>query len=277
MARSRVLLVDDNESVRITLQAALEMNGFEVASATGVNEALHLIGEQQFDVLVSDLHMPGHGDGLTVVSAMRHSNPKAITLVYSGYPEMKAAVAAILMQADEVLLKPLSVPDLVDAIRKKLDGQKKNADRTPESVAEILDSDSEKIMQLWLSRVEENASLNSIHLTTEQRTAHLPQLLKELSTRLRSPQDMRTKLPESKWAHQHGKTRRMQGYSAPMIVEESRMLQVAIFQILQNNLNRVDFSLVLLDVMTIADEVDSQLCQAMQAFSTEPAPVTVAA
>jgi len=62
-----------------------------------------------------------------------------------------------------------------------------------------------------------------------------------------------------------------------MIVEESRMLQVAIFQILQNNLNRVDFSLVLLDVMTIADEVDSQLCQAMQAFSTEPAPVTVAA
>jgi hypothetical protein len=54
-----------------------------------------------------------------------------------------------------------------------------------------------------------------------------------------------------------------------MIVEESRMLQVSIFHTLQNNLFRVDFSLVLVDVMTIADEVDSQLCQAMQSF-TEP-------
>ncbi len=61
-----------------------------------------------------------------------------------------------------------------------------------------------------------------------------------------------------------------------MIVEESRMLQVSIFQILQNNLARVDFSLVLVDVMTIADEVDSQLCQAMQTF-TEPAPTVLAA
>jgi hypothetical protein len=61
-----------------------------------------------------------------------------------------------------------------------------------------------------------------------------------------------------------------------MIVEESRMLQVSIFQILQNNLGRVDFSLVLVDVMTIADEVDSQLCQAMQTFITEPAPLVAA-
>ena len=58
----------------------------------------------------------------------------------------------------------------------------------------------------------------------------------------------------------------MQGYTAALIVEESRMLQVSIFQTLQNNLPRVDFSLVLVDVMTIADEVDEQLCQAMQTF-----------
>jgi hypothetical protein len=71
--------------------------------------------------------------------------------------------------------------------------------------------------------------------------------------------------------------RRKQGYNAPLIVEESRMLQVSIFQILQDNLARVDFSLVLVDVMTIADEVDSQLCQAMQTFTTEPTPATLAA
>ncbi len=51
-----------------------------------------------------------------------------------------------------------------------------------------------------------------------------------------------------------------------MLVEESRILQVSIFNTLQNNLGSIDFGTVLLDVMTIADEVDSQLKQAMLGF-----------
>jgi hypothetical protein len=69
------------------------------------------------------------------------------------------------------------------------------------------------------------------------------------------------KLPVT--AFSSGILRRKQGYTFPMVVEESRILQVSIFNTLQNNLGRVDFSTVLLDVMTIADEVDSQLKQAM--------------
>jgi len=60
--------------------------------------------------------------------------------------------------------------------------------------------------------------------------------------------------------------RREQGYTAAMLVEESRILQVSIFKTLQNNLRSVNFSAVLLDVITIADEVDSQLKQAMLSF-----------
>ena len=51
-----------------------------------------------------------------------------------------------------------------------------------------------------------------------------------------------------------------------MIIEESRILQVSIFQTLQNNLTTVDFSILLWDVMTIADEVDSQLKQTISSF-----------
>ena len=69
----------------------------------------------------------------------------------------------------------------------------------------------------------------------------------------------------SRAAAQHGADRRRQGYTAAMMVEESRMLQVSIFQTLQNNLYRLNFSTVLQAVMTIADEVDSQLAQAMAA------------
>jgi hypothetical protein len=60
--------------------------------------------------------------------------------------------------------------------------------------------------------------------------------------------------------------RREQGYTVPMVVEESRILQVSIFTTLQRNLRSVDFSKVLLDVVTIADEVDSQLKQTLISF-----------
>jgi hypothetical protein len=67
-------------------------------------------------------------------------------------------------------------------------------------------------------------------------------------------------------ARDHGDMRRAQGYTAPMVVEESRILQVSIFRTLQKNLRSVDFSQLLLDVVTIADEVDSQLKQAMISY-----------
>ncbi len=102
-------------------------------------------------------------------------------------------------------------------------------------------------------------------LSKEQRTGHLPKLLEELVQRLRVPRSLGTKAV-SKAAVQHGKIRRDQGYSISMIVEESRILQVSIFGTLQKNLSSVDFSLLLLDVMTIADEVDSQLKQTLVSF-----------
>jgi hypothetical protein len=70
-------------------------------------------------------------------------------------------------------------------------------------------------------------------------------------------------------AAEHGLDRRKQGYSAAMLVNESRMLEVSIFQTLQNYMANIDFSLVLAGVMIIADEVDSQLGQAMTTYMTK--------
>jgi hypothetical protein len=60
--------------------------------------------------------------------------------------------------------------------------------------------------------------------------------------------------------------RQSQGYSPGMLVHDSRILQVPLFGTLQNNLNALDFSVLLPDVMTIADEVDPQLTQAMDSY-----------
>jgi len=57
--RPKILVVDDNDSVRTTLGLVLERDQFEVTMAAGVREAIHLIDTQPFDVLLCDLHMPG--------------------------------------------------------------------------------------------------------------------------------------------------------------------------------------------------------------------------
>ena len=277
MHNARVLLVDDNDAVRTTLKQVLELHGFEVVAASGVNEALAHIGSSaNFDILLSDLHMPGLGDGLTVVSAMRHANPQAVTLVFSGYPEMQAATNAILLQTDEILVKPLSIPSLIELMNQKLGSPTQLAARVSESVATILESDSAQITEEWLSRVKSNPDLMRIPLSDAERTGHLPQLIRDLILRLRQSRTVNPEYVNSTSGQEHGRSRRKQGYSAPLIVEESRMLQVSIFHVLQNNLFRVDFSLVLVDVMTIADEVDEQLCQAMQAFTAELPPAVAA-
>jgi hypothetical protein len=67
----------------------------------------------------------------------------------------------------------------------------------------------------------------------------------------------------------HGVNRRTQDYSASMLVEESRILQVSSVNALQNNLANIKFSALLYQVMTIADEVDSQLMQTMDCHVME--------
>jgi DNA-binding NtrC family response regulator len=87
----------------------LERKGFAVVGADCVTEALRQIATERFDVLISDLHMPNPGDGFTVVSAMRHSQPKALTILLSGYPDVQSAMAAILLEADEIVVKPFEI------------------------------------------------------------------------------------------------------------------------------------------------------------------------
>jgi len=121
MARLKVLLVDDNGAVLQAMNGSLESRGFEVVPAAGVTEALRRIVSQHFDVLVTDLHMPNAGDGFAVVTAMRHSQPKALTVVISGYPDVQEAMTAILLHPDEVLVKPFDSAQLAELIRNKLE------------------------------------------------------------------------------------------------------------------------------------------------------------
>jgi DNA-binding response OmpR family regulator len=264
----RVLLVDDDAAIREMMCRTLEAKGFEVIQATCVTEALKLITTESFDVLITDLHMPNPSDGFAVITAMRHSQPEALTLLVSGYPDVKSAMDAILLQADDIIVKPFEARKLADMVHEKLLTRKRTARMPKERVAAILQRCTCGIVEDWLARVRKSKELCTISLTDKERTGYLPKLIEDLIIRLR----MSLTAGEGRdsvcsiSAIAHGKMRKLQGYTPGMLVHDSRILQVTLFDTLQNNVSALDFSLLLPDVMTIADEVDSQLTQAMDSY-----------
>jgi YesN/AraC family two-component response regulator len=250
------------------MRATLASRGFDVVPAAGVTQALKLIAMESFDVLITDLHMPSPSDGFAVVTAMRHSQPDALTLLVSGHPDVKSAMDTILLQADAIIVKPFEVGKLAELVREKL-LTRNIAVRTPkERVAAILQRCTGPIVEDWLKRVKKNKELSRVALTDNDRTGYLPKLIEDLIVRLKAatiPGDESDSICSTA-AVAHGKMRQMQGYTPGMLVHDSRILQVTLFGMLQSNLNALDFSLLLPDIMMIADEVDSQLTQAMDSY-----------
>jgi hypothetical protein len=143
----------------------------------------------------------------------------------------------------------------------ELSKDNKTRPATTESVADILERELDAVIHDWLALVEKEKDLMALPLSYEDRTGHLPKLLRDVIDRQRM--DAGTKAPISIAASHHGDLRRLQGYSVAMVVEESRLLQVCLFTALHKNANRIEYSRLLPDVVTIADEVDAQLKQQM--------------
>jgi DNA-binding NarL/FixJ family response regulator len=268
LASARLLLVDDDEMGRIGLQSIFEAHEFEVTAAASVTEALKLIVSTDFEVLLTDLHMPGPGDGLTVVSAMRHANPATVTIVLSANPDMERAAEAILHQADEVMLKPISAGSVVEAVRRRLSGEALPR-RHQEAAATILERETQAITDAWIAQMEAGGSLGSVPLSLEERCAHLPDALRDIVFRLRYPQPLGSTTLFSMAALQHGARRRRQGIGAATLVEESRALQIALFQTIEKNLDRMQVGRLPATLMAIADEVNAQLFQSLTGYERE--------
>jgi hypothetical protein len=124
------------------------------------------------------------------------------------------------------------------------------------------------VIEDWLVRAKQSRELNQVRLSDGERTGHLPKLVEDLVVRLsrhcETAKDSAAVFSDAAVAH--GKLRYEQGYTPAMLVHESRILQVTLFGTLQSNLSFLDFSLLLPDVMTIADEVDAQLTQSMDSY-----------
>ena len=111
----RVLLVEDDEDNRELMTEVLETAGYEVLSAAGGAEGLKALAEQEVDVVVTDLSMPGMG-GLEMARAAKKIAPRVPVIVVTGYAEREDVASARGRELDAVLVKPVDPDSLAAAV-----------------------------------------------------------------------------------------------------------------------------------------------------------------
>ena len=107
----RVLIVDDEESVTITMAAILEMDGYSVATALRGEDALSQIAAEEFDLVLTDLRLDDF-DGMDVLAAARRRSRETVGIVLTGYASLESAVKALREGAYDYMLKPADVEEL---------------------------------------------------------------------------------------------------------------------------------------------------------------------
>ena len=261
----RLLFVDDEPSIRITLSAVLEQQGFQVTAAATVPEALALITAEKYDILIADLNIGEPGDGFTVVSAMRRTQPEAVTIILTGFPAFESALRAIREQVDDFITKPADLADLVNTLRGRLARRQKHEPVPAKRLRQIIQENKENIINEWLRLVEENRDIRSVPLERNERLNHLPEVMDEL-VRTKTSEDEAPSEEALKAADKHGIRRREQGYSIPMVLEEGRILHSVISDYIRRNLLVVDISYLIPDLSEVGDRIHCLVQESVRAY-----------
>lgn len=246
--KPRILFLDDEENIRLMLGMYLREQGFAVTAAGTVPEALKLITRESFDVLIADLNVGFPGDGFTVVSAMRRTQPQAVTFILTGYPAFETALEAIRLQVDEYITKPTDTDTLIHKIREKLAQPKTHHNVETRRLSEIIADNVVPISQDWLELIKKDPETSTIHITDAERIDHIPRVLEVV---LKVSRGHEIAEADRTAARDHGVLRRKQGFTVPMLIRESRLLHDAIASCVQSRLLEVQISYLISDLISI--------------------------
>lgn len=271
-ARKRLLFVDDEPSIRLTLPPILEKAGFEVHVAESVADALFEINSFQFDALVTDLNIGEEGDGFLVASGMRHIQPNCTVFILTGYPAFETALQAIHTQVDDYLVKPVEIDSLVNALKGKLESPA--AKTEAKRISALLKEKSAEIEAGILAtlRREAKASSNSF----EELTGFLSGFLGAVIDFMDHSTD-KLKAEALRSAAQYGQWRGRGGASAATVARDFRLLQEAAYQQIQKNLTVTDLLPLISDLERLGIGLNMLMEQSLHSFVgsvKKSAPVT---
>jgi DNA-binding NtrC family response regulator len=111
--RNRILIVDDDETVRRSYLRSLESMFCNIESACDGDEALQTMARKPFDVVLLDMRMPGQ-NGLTVLSTIKKNWPDSEVVIITGYPSMASAKEAVRLGAYDYIVKPVAPQDVIN-------------------------------------------------------------------------------------------------------------------------------------------------------------------
>lgn len=119
---SRILVVDDEESIREFFEIMLKREGFEVATASNGREALEVLKAKQADLIISDIQMP-EMSGMEFLSRVKESDPEALVIMITAFGSTETAVEAMKLGAYDYVQKPFKIDEVKIVIRKALESR----------------------------------------------------------------------------------------------------------------------------------------------------------
>ncbi|MBW1885269.1 MAG: response regulator, partial [Deltaproteobacteria bacterium] len=119
MSKARILAVDDQRYFRELIEGLLQEEGYEVETVSTAVEALHLLDREVFDIVITDLVMPGV-DGTELVGRIKERLPEQDIVMVTGVVDVKTAVEAMKQGATDYILKPFDRNTLADSLSKIL-------------------------------------------------------------------------------------------------------------------------------------------------------------
>ena len=259
----KILFVDDEDSIRLTLPPLLQSYGFEVTAAATVAEALGLISQHKFDVLISDLNIGHPGDGFTVVSAMRTHQPDALRFILTAYPAFESALDAIREEVHDYLIKPTETEVLVEKIRSKLAKRPPVQSVIRQRLPQVIRANSESIIENWLQAAKKDSEISSIPVPDSERKEHVPLLL-DVATDVAEGKELTSE--DRKAYVRHGAIRYRQGYTVPLLIREARLLQASLADCIQRNFTRLEMTYLVPDAIHFMGTIDALLEDSARGF-----------
>ncbi len=132
---AHILVVDDEAPIRLTMRALLDRRGYEVTIAKNGEDALGLIHQRAFDLLLLDLRMPGIG-GIDVAKRARERQPDVAIIILTGHGSLDTAIEGLHLQVFDYLLKTASPHDVLQRVETAL-AQRQAAQRQQQLMATL--------------------------------------------------------------------------------------------------------------------------------------------
>jgi DNA-binding NtrC family response regulator len=137
--RARILVIDDDESVRKVLSAALEDEGYEVETAETGKRAIAMSQKEFYNIALIDIRLPDM-EGTKLLSDLKDTTPKMRKVIVTGYPSMQNAIEAVKRGANDYVVKPFKMESVLDTIKAQLKSQEEEGKYSEEKVKEFIET-----------------------------------------------------------------------------------------------------------------------------------------